>query len=46
LDDRFATAHVLFDVEPTVWLTSHRELGRLADWAAVPDDAAPAGTGR
>jgi hypothetical protein len=44
LDDCSETTRPLFDLEPAFWLSAHRDLGRLGDWAIVPDDAIPAGT--
>jgi Tol biopolymer transport system component len=46
LDDRFQTAQVLFELEPSFWVAAHRDLARLADWALVPDDAAPSRPGK
>jgi hypothetical protein len=38
MDDQFQTVRELFELETHGWKPGHRDFGRLADWAIVPDD--------
>ena len=38
MDGQFQTVHTLFDLAATPWQPGQRDLGRLADWAIVPED--------
>jgi hypothetical protein len=38
MDCQFQTTRELFQLEVYGWRPGHREFGRLADWAVVPDD--------
>jgi hypothetical protein len=40
MDDQFRTVRTLFELDATPWQPGQRDLGRLADWASVPDDVA------
>jgi len=38
MDDQFETIRELFELETHGWRPGHRDFGRLADWAVVPND--------
>lgn len=40
MDEQFRTTRTLFELDATPWQPGQRDLGRLADWANVPDDVA------
>jgi len=41
MNTEFVPKPVLFKLGASFWQPGQRDLGRLADWAVVPDDAAP-----
>jgi hypothetical protein len=45
LDEQLEPARSLFELDFPSWPVEHRDFPRLADWALVPDDAAPRGSG-
>lgn len=38
MDEQFGTTRTLFELDATPWQPGQRDVGRLADWANVPDD--------
>ena len=38
MDEQFRSHEVLFELDSCPWQPAKRDLGRLADWAIVPDD--------
>jgi len=38
MDDQFETTRELFELETHGWQPGHRDFGRLADWAVIPND--------
>ena len=40
MDEQFRSVGVLFELDASPWQPAQRDMGRLADWAIVPEDLA------